>query len=62
MYGCLLLPGANGTKLVSIIRNSGVSAVNVEGFECIEVYRDMVRTLRIVAGVLVPLYGDPNMH
>ena len=35
-----------GLKLVSAIRNSGVSAV--EGFRCIEVYEAMVQTFRNV--------------
>ena len=35
-----------GLKLVPVIQNSGVSTV--EGFECIEVYGDMVRTFRNV--------------
>ena len=35
-----------GPKLVSVIRNSRVSAV--EGAECIEVYGDTVRTFRNV--------------
>ena len=34
-----------GPKLVSVVWNSGVSAV--EGFECIEVYGDTVLTFRM---------------